>query len=425
MTPNNVLSRLAIYAKVNPLNTILALTLLAEFFIAIMSGPMQWPDSLGYYKAADKLSNGEIDITRTPVCPLLYLLAGIISESAKLWIVGVIQIILFLFSVKCFFRVAKEMKLSNTIVIVSTCIYVISTQFISHNMTMTSEPVSVSLCVFLIYYFFKWYRNSSLKSWSMILLLSILLIFTRPSFLYLPVAIAIMALIYLCIRQYKRALQMITCTAVCGGLMFGYCKMMERKIGVFTPTVVSLINDSCIATRAGLFTSNNVVNPDIKERLITFEHRTVRNPVWDYPNLDGISYKALHDELVLIKGNTLSWYIKVLKSNYRDFLKAPVVSIIPSRHLYGINIFITFSQLCVIMLISAICLIAYRKRSGIFPLFSIFLWLMCAGNLAVNLLGSFAEWSRLFMPSISLFLLLCGELCNRLRLTYIKGKPFA
>ena len=297
-----VLSRLAIYTKSNPLNTILVLTLLGDIFIAIMTGPMQWPDSFGYYKAANTLSNGEIDIARTPVCPLLYLLAGMISESAKLWIVGAIQITLFLFSVKCFFRVAQEIKLSNTIVIASTCFYVISTQFISNNMTMTSEPVAVSLCVFLIYYFFKWYRNNSLKSWSMILLLSILLIFTRPSFLYLPVAIAIMALIYLCIRQYKRALQMITCTVVCAGLMFGYCRIMERKIGVFTPTVVSVINDSCIAIRAGLFTSNNVVNPEIKERLITFEHRTVRNPLWDYPNLNGISYKAIHEELTLMGG---------------------------------------------------------------------------------------------------------------------------
>ncbi len=415
------MSRLITYCKANPLYTILGLTAIVELLIAIFIGPREWPDSGGYYEAGDNLLRGEMDMTRTPVYPALFAFAQLIAPGIKLWIVGFLQNIAFFVSIICFFKTAREIKCSMTVTVVATCIYIFSSQILSHNMGMVSEPLTVSLGVYQLYFFIKWLRANKWKYFSGNLAMSVLLLFTRPSFVYLIIAFAILAVIFLAARHYRRSLQMLACCAVMGSLLYGYCKIIESKIGVLTPSTVTIINEYAIADKAGYLKPENITDPEIKQRAIEYRDRNYTGTIWYDADFHTVNYKQYNNELKLLKGNLLHWWITAIKVNISGFLTTPVVTFIGPRHLWGLNMFLTFWQLCIILAVMAVVMTVYSIRRRTLPIFSIFLWLMCMGNIAVNLLGSFAEWSRLFMPSVPLFILLCAGACTFVRFKYRSG----
>ncbi len=409
---NQFLSQTVKYCKANPLYTILAISLLMQLAIVTLVGVMEWTDSPGYYWAADELAQGELDAFRTPVYPLFFVITGFISESLKLWLVALLQIVTFYISVVAFYKICKRLRLSVNIAIIATCVYAFCPRLLYNNMMMMTESFAVSVGVFMAYYFVKWLQDNDWKSYVAILLTAVFLVFIRPSFVYLPIALGIISIALLIIRHYRRGLQLLLCVGVVGGLLFGYCKMMELKYGVFTPSTVSIQNQYIIALNNGTFKSDNITNPKIKQRVLEFEENgSFRASIWEGPDLSGIDIKDLNNELSLLKSNKLAWYIRTVKSNLMGFMDSPVVSI--NEH----NIFITFGQLCVILIVVFFALVIYIAKFKDVPVFSILLWLICVGNIFVNILGSYAEWARLFMPSLPIFILLCAITCNLFRLS--------
>lgn len=419
MNPNNILSRLSAFCKANPLSAIVSGSIIIELLFFISNGPDFYFDTASYDHAAQVLASGEIDVTRTPVYPLLIAFAEFIAGSLKFWIVALVQCVVFTLSIVCFYKIARELKFSVTLSVISTVTYLVLVQLMFTVSSILTEIISVSMSVFLIYYFIRWLHNNNWRYIGLFLLFSILLVFTRPSFVYLAVAVAMMAFLFFFTRQFRRALQMLLCCCVTTGLLLGYCKMMESKTQVFTPSTVTIFNQYVMAHYAGYLRPDNISNPKIKQRVIDLQKRHYQD-FTQFFNCNDISIKEFDDELTRLKGDPFNWYFLTFKINLFDFFKAPVVTFYayPHPNFMGLSNFLTFWQLCIVLLVITVYIVVYWIKFSQAPLFSIFLWLMCVGNIAVNLFGSFGEWSRLFFPSLPLFILLCGELCSNFSCRY-------
>jgi hypothetical protein len=67
------------------------------------------------------------------------------------------------------------------------------------------------------------------------------------------------------------------------------------------------------------------------------------------------------------------------------------------------------------------CLFVYnvviRRRNS---LILIFMWLLCVGNIMVNLLGAYSGWTRLFLQSVPLLVIIVAKCCNGFKISYIR-----
>jgi hypothetical protein len=161
-------------------------------------------------------------------------------------------------------------------------------------------------------------------------------------------------------------------------------------------------NEYVIAENIGLLTPDNVTDPAIKQILNLTEEQKNRD---DAPQIRFLPLKQRTDELNRIKSNDpVYWYVNGFKSNLLD-------SFTIADNTYGENQ-TEFSIIYLVLLLAGGYIVydLYRKRSC--PIMTLFLWLMCTGNLMVNLLGSYAEWTRLFLPSTPLFIMLVAAICN-------------
>jgi hypothetical protein len=273
------------------------------------------------------------------------------------------------------------------------------------NVAVLTESFASSISVFLIYFFVKWIKKNDWLNILGILCCTLFLSFLRPSFIYLSIALAIIAVILFITTKDKRSWQLLTVVGITAIMLFGYCKQIEAKTGVFTTTSVQCGNEYCIAYNIGLLTPENVADSTIRQRVIEYEKKNVRENIWDIPKTGDLPLRQRVDEIDHLKSlDKVGWYKKSLKDN---LLKSFSVS----YNTFGTNL-TDFSVVYLLIVLTGVYLVYiwYRKRNC--PIITLFLWLMCTGNIMVNLIGSYAEWTRLFLPSTPLLIMLIAAMCN-------------
>jgi hypothetical protein len=220
----------------------------------------------------------------------------------------------------------------------------------------------------------------------------------------LDIALAIIAILYLIKSKYREGLQLLSIVGITVLLLFGYCKQIEAKTGVFVVTGVKYNNEFVIAYNIGKLTPENVSDSTIRQRVIDFEKKNCREDIWDIPDIWELPLKQKHDEIQRIKSQDIvGWYTKTLIDNLKR----------DSAGSYRISVF-HIVYLLIIILGVAIAVDWYRKREC--PIIPLLLWLMCTGNTMVNLLGSFAEWGRLFLPSMPMLIMLTAWIFTKVKI---------
>jgi hypothetical protein len=204
-------------------------------------------------------------------------------------------------------------------------------------------------------------------------------------------------------------MQLLVVVGISLATLFCYCEQMQSKTGVFTTSSVQPNNEYVIACNIGLLTSKNVTDPTIRQRVLEFEKKGVRDNVWDVPNFWDLPLKQQVDEIQRIKShNIVEWYVKTFLDNLRRSC---------TDDISGCN-HVDFPIVYLLLLITGVYLVYDWFRTHTCQIVTLFLWLMCVGNIMVNLLGSYAEWTRLFVPSIPMFIMLLAVMSNLFKIEY-------
>jgi hypothetical protein len=405
MKPKNSLSSAFAFAKRHPLLVIMLLSLVCQLFQVRFHAIQTSPDTASYQLAGEKLMHGEIDIRRTPSYPFIFAACQAVSAAHVLRTICLVQIVVFFFSIACCYKTLKRLNLSGNITFLATLIYGTCPLLLLANVAVLTESFASSVSVFLIYFFVKWFKKSDWLNTLGILCCTLFLSFLRPSFIYLSIAFAIITVILFITTKDKHGWQLLSVVGITAIMLFGYCKQIEAKTGVFTTTDISCHNDFNISYNIGFLTPENVNDSIIRQRVIEYKKRNQRKTIWDVPKTLDLPIKQRADELKHLKSiDRMGWYSKGIKDNFFKSLGL-------AYNGYGNNqTDFTVIYLLIALTGGYLVYIWYRKRNC--PIITLFLWLMCTGNIMVNVIGSFAEFTRLFLPSTPLLIMLIASMCN-------------
>jgi hypothetical protein len=408
MLKNTTLDKLLNFVKSRPLLVVFLLAIVYQSYTLYSVGIRRNGDTPSYIKAGEVLMNGDIDTFRAPCHPFLFALGDVLIPGNSDKFVVMVQIIVFFLSIIPFNRIMQKIGIKKNITWIITILYALSPTISHYNVNVWSEPMALYFSIFWLYCFVDWWQNYKWQNIVGLGLCMLYLVFLRPSFLYLLVAMCIVACIYLLVRQYKRFLQIGGVVLLVGCAVYVYCKKVEEKIGVFTISTVTDINDYATTYHIGLLTCENVANEKIKQDIIRYETGK-EDPGWcqyhDFPVWGDVPNREIHDAIRQIKSRyKWEWYLKCIKYNVADTFSKP--SITYSNDWLSFRVIWPF-----VFVVGAYIVCDWIKRRRV-PIIALTLWLMCMGNLGVNILGSFAEWNRLFLPSYPVILILIAMCCN-------------
>lgn len=364
-------------------------------------------DTLTYRYAAISLQHGSLDIFRTPCYPMIMNVCWKASSSTGYGLLIIVQIFMFYVSVCNLYWTMLRLNIAKNIATIVTTIYALYPQTILAALAVLTESFSISVSVCLITFFVKWLKNCRFIDFIGMSMSLLFLLFLRPSFLYILVALAAILIILGFRSEYKKCAQLLSILIVSSCIMLGYCKLIEAKSGVFTPSTVGIYNTGHNFISMGKLERNN---SEFLDKCLAFNLECMddKGEFVVYDKCDGTIFPPaqVDHELQQVKQQDRFVMLKVLFRNLQNSVYNTGENIKFGRIVldFGLIYLVLFLITCVL------CYRALNERK--LPLVACLLWLMCIGNLLVNLIGAYSDWSRLFLPSFPLLLILIAQMCN-------------
>lgn len=377
-----------------------------------------------YFLAGEHLWNGELDCLRTPVYPLLLKLFSVCFGD-KGGIVGIIilQSVVYLISVASLKSITTQVIKNQKIQYAVMLLYVLCVAPGWCN-EMLTESLSISGCVIITDLIARYIKKSTYSLSFAIALLSIILVFLRPSFIFL-FAILPFLWIVLWIRKKQRLLQSISLILMllCATSYFAYCKAYEKEYGVFTSSISFVCNDIYNLKRSGVWNIEKVSNPQTKqlfaqiENSINYEptYREIDNNHKSLPALvEGCNEMMVGNEKILRKHQ-----IKITATSFDKRFSAGVNTHTPlSAVLFASSLFwaLPLSLFYSIVVISLLALMVYFLKKRSIPLIATVIILFTAAQCIGIVLYASEAHERLLLPVYPLFLILFGKTFEKLLL---------
>lgn len=377
-----------------------------------------------YFLAGEHLWNGELDCLRTPVYPLLLKLFSVCFGD-KGGIVGIIilQSVVYLISVASLKSITTQVIKNQKIQYAVMLLYVLCVAPGWCN-EMLTESLSISGCVIITDLIARYIKKSTYSLSFAIALLSIILVFLRPSFIFL-FAILPFLWIVLWIRKKQRLLQSISLILMllCATSYFAYCKAYEKEYGVFTSSISFVCNDIYNLKRSGVWNIEKVSNPHTKqlfaqiENSINYEptYREIDNNHKSLPALvEGCNEMMVGNEKILREHQ-----IKITATSFDKRFSAGVNTHTPlSAVLFASSLFLALplSLFYSIVVISLLALMVYFIQKRSIPLIATVIILFTAAQCIGIVLYASEAHERLLLPVYPLFLILFGKTFEKLLL---------
>jgi hypothetical protein len=367
--------------KQNPLTCIIILSAIVLLVSnCILSKGIQYTiDSYSYKDAWTTLLNGEIPTFRTPPYPIFIGIIGAIFGRYGDVAVVIIQSLIYLVSIKYFWFVGSRILSKRVILILATAVYAMEPGITRYTSFIMTECLGFCGVIFLVTLLIKLYDTERTRYAVGFCLLFICLIFLRPALLYMGVVAGCIALIWLYQKRMKPGMTVLGTVAVTVVLLGFYAHEVERLSGIPTVSTVSVIND------------------------VEVVHRETN--CWDDSTYTAITSQPLYEQYVQVKEVKKSmgkeWYLldvkRLIKAGNDPVLRGAWG--IPGVKAIETSIFLQFKMLYFILLVISFALIfRYAKHREIHWLMTT-LCLVSYGQIGVMILGSYTEWSRLFVPA--------------------------
>lgn len=176
---------------------------------------------------------------RTPVYPaFLSILQIVFGESRYLYIVPILQAMLSLISLLFFYKTLILLTHNKWIANSVTLLYGVNPDIIVWDSVILTESIAISLTILFLYLVVKYIDDPSLKTGIFAILLSLVMIFERPSFLLfagLLFAFWILRII-LCKGEYKILFQLCIISICSFIFVFAYASLFAKTFGYYNIT---------------------------------------------------------------------------------------------------------------------------------------------------------------------------------------------
>jgi hypothetical protein len=362
-------------------------------------------------------------VLRTPSYPI-YLgifreLFGVQGDVAAM----MVQIIVFLASIKCFWWLASHLSLNKKVVFVMTAAYGLIPGISTYALVPLTELFAMCGILFLLALLVKMSERLRIIHTIEFVLLLTFLIFLRPALLFLFVVIALLAIVWICRKKMKQGLVLIGTMAFILILLVSYKQAIQKEYGISTISSVSLCNDL------------GLIDEDVRSRISTSI---------SYDEADKYSYKqdstgmALYIKTLPLKERYvneakaqlgLGWYVlayyRALDSfNYIMFKTYLCESRTLSPAQYQMTEIwrtlenrLPFKQHIfwyVLLLYTSILLMMIFKYKAL-NWFNWVLCLSCWGQMAVMFIGAGDDYIRLFIPTTPLIFLILVQMISAIQ----------
>ena len=281
---------------------------------------------------------------------------------------------------------------------------------------MLTESLSISGCVIITDLIVRYINKSTFSLSFAIALSSIMLVFLRPSFIFL-FAILPFVWIVLWIRKKQRLFQSISLILMllCVTSYFAYCKAYEKEYGVFTSSISFVCNDIYNLKRSGAWNIERVTNPQTKQMMREIEASVNYEPIYQAIMNDHKSLSAIAKGCNKMKtGNEKQLrehQIKITAVSFDKRFSASVNTLTPiSSALFASSLFLSLplSLFYSIAVISLLALIIYFFQKKSIPLTATTIILFTAAQCFGIVLYASEAHERLLLPVYPLFLVLLG-----------------
>lgn len=379
-------------------------------------GICEQPDTESYVQAwNESLSQGRLDLLRTPVYPIFLGFGRLLAGEYFGWVCVIVQQIIFLISIFYFKKLISMVVSSEKIALWIMLCYAIFPVTSGWGNILLTESLAVTGLVFFAYHMLSYMKSKQISSifWSTGLLLFLILL--RPAFVYL-IPVSFLFWIISIKEKYPNAWWGCAAVVLVSLCELGYCYQFKKQFGLFAPSSVSVINMSYLGFQDGLMHPEYTNCTEYKAYIT--EHNGTNDP-WTVC-LDAIDKfghfevnqsvkKSMNDLPSEWIDHTIKRFETVSKMRYNI---SYVVSN-PISSVFRISFLIVF----IFLAIYAIFIVYYGFRRSRIPLISIMLWSIITGCIITSIIGAQSDWGRLTAPSFSIFLCMVGQ-----TITYLNVK---
>ena len=400
--------------KNKDLAIIYACAIASSIILILGWGVQETFDSSTYISAWDSFANGKIDMLRTPVYPVFLGVMKIIFGE-QFFCMGAIcmQHIIFLFSLRYFYRLALTITNSGKIALWITLFYGVFSCITTWNNFILTESFAISGIVFILYLVQQLSeKRSFIYALHFTILLS-LLVLLRPALVYMLPVLGV-TWILMAIKNRKRniALSGVLSVAIASLSLLAYMKAFEKEYGIFASSSINTINQVCIAHDYDLLNAEVIEDPQLRKDIIDpqFKKDILEHRLWDRYDLKTINGAIMASN----KSQPMKYIQKCFGRLYRSaqlsffYIYTDIPGISTLLDIVGFN----FNTIYLFLIIYTIIVLYWTLKKRKLPLISALMYMFSVSNIIVAIVGAQSEWNRLILPSFPLFLLMLGQICT-------------
>ena len=218
-------------------------------------------DTSSYVTAANNLLSGHIDEFRTPIYPLFLALVSFITgaeigSAACFTAVAAIQQFLSVISLCFFYSIAHKVIKSDTVANVITVIYGCAPMLFQFDSCILTESLTLLLVNIFLYFVIGFIQERTYYYAVVSACSAVILIFTRPTFVYLLLLLPLLYVAFLMFQKgaRKQALAGILASVFAGIMILGYCSMNYSQNGIAElSTVTGSKNELLVIVGSGIY----------------------------------------------------------------------------------------------------------------------------------------------------------------------------
>lgn len=385
------------------------------------------PDSDSYFQAwKTSYIIGEISPSRTPIYPIILGVIGeLFGKWIGVWIVVLLQFCLFLYSITCFWKICSFLFKNNKIIFFSTLFYAIYPGFTNWNLYILTESLALSLSVIQLYFLMMVIKSGSKRHLLGSACCLLLMVFLRPSFIYLlPISFVAFLLLFFVSKSLRKVSVLgIVLTVIITGCMLQYMSAYEEKYGLFSTSDVNVTNQYYLARQYGVLDPNviedvrlrdyikkdlslNGVKSDSREFLWYNTHKVFEN--FDVTTVnEAVKASVSNHPGIWLQGLAERCYFAVR----HPLFKTPINSWGFILNLIGPSI----NTLVFMLLLYTIFILYFFTKKKRLPWYSFVLYMIICSNLIVIIIGAQDEYSRLLLPSLPIAVIFFGQLLESIK----------
>lgn len=383
---------------------------------------------------------------RPPFYPLFLKACGmkVNTDVPTMMAVTLVPVAVYVLSVAAFVRMA--ITTGGWLGLCLGLLYAFYPSFDILPLELGTESFSMSFVVFAIYFFWRMSYSPSWRLWGLFSVMVIMLLAIKPAFLFVPVSVlfvgVVIRLMHANASVYRFARRLIISGLAGTACVLVYSTMVYHKWGVFTPSTVSLRNDYYEARLSGVLEAECCPDTDLRGAI---QQKLDARPVIE--DIDGLTWVEVIDltnEYDLLSLQTAvdaskkkhpdqwnDYFLHKLCNGLSESLIYPGTDrgefaeyefrAATGRFLVGIGITWWIPLIVAVAMLPILIgrFVAYmRNRSESERCcmdvrtwsFAAFLTFMLLGNIVVVVFGAPYDFSRLLVPVLPVFLLLCAQL---------------